>query len=201
MIGGFYSHQQAIFDYQRVCPSGKPFKGLMRTEPGHAGGSTLPLWAAAGRERWRRCRGWGKLLVSWCFLLFSWFPHGFTKVSIPNPGDCSQPSKFYTSKRLFWDLIRDEIGGQSLAITVTGMSPAAALAIPLCCIFLCATHSELLVCIMLDLVPSISSSFHVLFLSCVLSLGFPARPSHISCFYFSNPYFSLAIPILLPSRF
>ena len=75
MIGGFNGHQQAIFDYRRVCPSGKPLKGLMRTEPGHAGGSTLPLWAAAGRERWRRCRGWGKLLVSWCFL------HAFLMVS------------------------------------------------------------------------------------------------------------------------
>jgi len=34
-------------------------------------------------------------------MLFSWFPHGFTKVSIPNPGGCSQPSKFYTKKLLF----------------------------------------------------------------------------------------------------
>ena len=45
---------------------GKTFQPIMRTEPGHVGGSTLPLWAAAGCERWRWCRGWGGLgAVTW----------------------------------------------------------------------------------------------------------------------------------------
>jgi len=42
--------------------------------------------------------------------------------------------------------------------------------------------------IMLDLVPSISSSFNVLFLSCVLSLGFPA--SHTSHVFISPNHIS-----------